>query len=457
MATWEAYLKEHQTEYLKEYFDFLRIPSISSLPEHAGDVDRAADWVAARLQRGGFENVRKIKTAGHPAIYGEWLHKPDKPTVMIYGHFDVQPVDPLDLWTSPPFEPRLENGRIYARGSSDDKGNMLIPILAAEALLKTTGTLPVNLKFFFEGQEEIGSPQLADAIPAHKDLLSCDLILSADGGQWEEDQPALIVGLRGLCAIQIDVQAAARDSHSGSFGGTFMNPIHALARIIDSMRDAEGKIAVEGFYDAVRPISEADRKQIAEIPFEESEYKSLVGVDALFGESGYTTFERVWTRPTLDANGIWGGFQGEGLKTVLPSTAHTKISCRLVPDQDPETIRRLLIRHVEKHAPRQVKVSAYPIGGKADPYVIPADHPGNRAADSVLRSIYGKAPFQARMGGTIPILSVFLKNLNAHTVNFAFGLKDENVHAPDEFFRMSSFERGQKAYGMLLEELGRNF
>ena len=456
MANWQTYLTEHQAQYLEELSEFLRIPSISSLPDHAGDVRQAANWVVERLKKADIDNIQIIETGGHPVVFGEKIQSPDKPTVMIYGHFDVQPVDPLDLWTTPPFEPRVEDGRIYARGATDNKGNMLSPILAAEALLKTEGALPVNLKFFFEGQEEIGSPQLGEMIPKHKDLLACDLILSADGGQWEEDQPALIVGLRGLCAIQIDVQAASQDTHSGQWGGTFLNPIHALTRIINSMRSPEGKILVEGFFDAVRPLTDTDRAQLAEIPYDEEEYKSKLGVADLYGEPGFSTYERVWTRPTLDVNGIWGGFQEEGLKTVIPSKAHAKISCRLVPDQDPDTIRRLLIRHVEKHAPSCVTVSAYPIAGKADPYLVPPDHPGNKAAFSVLKTIYGKKPYYARMGGTIPVLSEFLKNLETYTVNFAFGLNDECVHAPNEFFRLSSFEKGQKGYGLLFEELSRH-
>jgi len=456
MGNWENYLNEHQSQYLQELSEFLRIPSISSLPEHAEAIRQAADWVVARLKQADIDNVQILETGGHPVVFGEKIQSPDKPTVMIYGHFDVQPVDPLNLWTTPPFEPRVENGRIYARGAADNKGNMLIPILAAEAVLKTEGTLPLNLKFFFEGQEEIGSPQLGEAVPKYKDLLACDLIISADGSQWEEDQPALIVGLRGLCAVQIDVQAAKQDSHSGQWGGTFLNPIHALTRMIASMRSPEGKILVDGFFDAVRPLTDTDRAQIAEIPYEEASYRAKLGVPELFGEPGFSTYERVWTRPTLDVNGIWGGFQGEGLKTVIPSKAHAKISCRLVPDQDPGTIQQLVIRHVEKHAPSTVTVSAYPIAGKADPYLVPSDHPGNQAAYTVLKTVYGKAPYYARMGGTIPVLSTLLKNLDAYTVNFAFGLNDECVHAPNEFFRLSSFERGQKAYCMLLEELSRH-
>ena len=455
MTDWKEYVDANTDRYLEELMAFLRIPSISSLPEHTADVNRAAQWVAERLKTAGIEAVQILPTDGHPVVYGQWLHASDKPTIMIYGHFDTQPVDPLDLWTHPPFEPVVKDDRIYARGASDDKGNMLIPILAAEALLKTQGSLPVNLKFFFEGQEEIGSPQMPDFIASRRDLLACDMVLSSDGGQWEEDQPALNVGRRGLSAVQIDVQGAEQDVHSGTYGGTFQNPIHALAQLISSMRSPQGKILVEGFFDAVRELSESERAQIAEIPYDESQYLAELGLTQLFGEAGYSTYERAWVRPTLEVNGIWGGFQGEGIKTVIPSLAHAKITCRLVPDQEPDKIAELIAAHVAKHAPAGVKASVQKLAGSADPFLIPVDHPGNRAARTVLKKLYGKEPYIARTGGTIPVCGSFLKLLGAHLVNFAFGLEDENLHAPDEFFRIASFKRGLRAYGMILEELGR--
>jgi acetylornithine deacetylase/succinyl-diaminopimelate desuccinylase-like protein len=330
---------------------------------------------------------------------------------------------------------------------------MLIPILAVEAMLKSQGALPVNLKFFFEGQEEIGSPQLPEFIASHRNLLACDLVLSADGGQWEEDQPALQIGLRGLCAVQLDVQAAAHDVHSGTYGGTFQNPIHALVGLIDSMHNPDGKVLVNGFYDDVRSLSDAERARIAQVPYNDSDYMAELGVAELFGEPGYTTYERAWARPTLEVNGIWGGFQDEGLKTVIPSTAHAKISCRLVHDQPPEKIIELITAHVNKHAPPGVKTSVYQLASTAEPYLIPFNHPGNQAARTVHKALFNKEPHIARMGGSIPICSLILKHLGAYIVNFAFGLKDENVHAPNEFFRLTSFERGQKAYCLILEQL----
>jgi acetylornithine deacetylase/succinyl-diaminopimelate desuccinylase-like protein len=453
MTQWETYLKENQSRFLDEMLDFLRIPSISSLSGHAGDVQRAAKWVADRLEAAGIEGVRILPTAGHPVVYGEWLHAPGKPTIMIYGHFDTQPVDPLDLWTNPPFDPVVENGRVYARGASDDKGNMLIPIIAVEALLKTEGTLPINVKFFFEGQEEIGSPNLPAFIEAQRHLLACDLVVSADGGQWSEDEPALSIGSKGLCALQLDVRGANTDLHSGLYGGMVQNPIHALVRLLDSMRSPEGKVLVKGFYDEVVSLTEADRAHIAAVPYDEAANKEELGVDEFFGEPGYTPIERAWARPTLEVNGIWGGFQDEGMKTVLPNEAHAKITCRLVPNQDPNQIAELVTSHVQKHTPPGVNVTVRRWPVTAWPYLIPSDHPGNQAARAVLQELYSKTPYYTRTGGTLPITSLFLRGLNAYTVGFAFGLQDEKIHAPNEFFRLGSFERGQKAYCRLLWQL----
>jgi len=452
--TWETYLEEQQSRYQEELLQFLSIPSISALPAHADAVQQAARWVAVRPTSAGLENVQVLPTGGHPVVYGEWLHAPGKATVMIYGHFDTQPADPLDLWTSPPFEPEVRNDRVYARGASDDKGNMLIPILAVEALLQAEGALPVNVKFFLEGQEEIGSPQLSTLIASQRNLLACDLVLSADGGQYNEDQPALLIAFKGLAGAQIDVYGARTDLHSGLYGGAVANPIHALVFLLDSMRSPEGKILVEGFYDAVVPLSPEDRAAIAPIPFDEKTYKETIGVDALVAELGYTSPEHVAARPTLEVNGIWGGFQGEGIKTVLPHEAHAKITCRLVANQDPATIIDLITRHVERYTPPGVQVTVNPLPGAAKPYLIPVDHWGNRAAEAVHMEMYGKAPYFRRIGGSLPICELFLSLLGAYTVNFAFALPDEQQHAPNEFFRLSSFRHGQKAYGRLLHTLG---
>jgi acetylornithine deacetylase/succinyl-diaminopimelate desuccinylase-like protein len=454
MTAWETYLVQQRERFLDELMEFLRLPSISALPGHQADVQRAAQWLEARMKAAGIESVRIMPTGGHPVVYGEWLHAPGKPTLLIYGHFDTQPVDPLNLWAHPPFEPVIKDGRIYGRGATDDKGNMFIPLIVVEAMLKTGGGLPVNLKFLFDGQEEIGSPQFPDFIPAHKGLLSCDMVLSSDGAQWDEDQPALVLGTRGLATVFIDVRGPDHDLHSGTYGGTILNPIHALARILDSMHDAEGRVTVEGFYDDVRALTAEERAQMTRVPFDEAEYLRETGSTSLFGEPGFTTYERAWARPTLEINGLYGGFQGEGTKTVLPSMAHAKISCRLVADQDPSIIADLLERHVNKVAPRGVKVATVMPKSGAIPYLIPPDHRGLQVAASVLKDLYGREPYRIRTGGTIAANALFLKILGAYTIIFAFGLEDELPHSPNEFFRLSSYDRGQKAYGMLLNRLG---
>ena len=439
--------------YLGELLDFLRIPSISALPEHAGDVRRAARWVADRMAAAGFEHVQVMETGGHPVVYGDRLRAPGRPTVLIYGHFDTQPADPVEAWSHPPFEPVVREGRVYARGACDDKGNMLIPILAVEMLLALAGELPVNVKCLFEGQEEIGSPQLPDFVAAHRTLLACDLVVSADGEQLSEHQPSLTIASRGLVALQVEVQGPASDLHSGLHGGAVQNPIHALAALLASLHGPDGRVRVDGFYDRVKPLSEEDRAQLAAIPFDEEAYRQELQVPQLFGEAGYTTLERQRARPTVEVNGIWGGFQGEGVKTVLPARAGAKITSRLVPDQDPQEILDGLTRHILRHAPPGVTVKVRPLGGMARPYFMPADHWANRVAARVLEELYGRPPVYIRTGGTVPVYELFLRHLGAYTVTFAFGLPDERIHAPDEFFRIDSFQRGLVAHALLLQAL----
>lgn len=453
MADWERYLDEHQARSYAEFLDFLRIPSISSLPEHADDVQRAARWVADRMTAAGLEAVEVMPTGGHPVVYGHWLGAPGRPTILLYGHFDVQPVDPLPLWTSPPFEPRRDGERLYARGASDMKGNLLESLVAIEALLRTEGRLPVNLKCLFEGQEEIGSPQLPGFIAAQRAKLACDLVINADGGQWSDEQPALTVSTKGLCACQIDVRGADSDLHSGLYGGPVVNPITALTQIIASMRTPDGRIVVEGFYDDVVPLSAADRALIAAVPFDAEQVRQSLGVPALVPEPGYSPIEHMWARPTLEVNGLWGGFQGEGIKTVLPNEAHAKVTCRLVANQDPDAVLARLTDHVRRHTPPGVSVTLTPIGVGADPYLIPTDHWANQAAAGVLREMYGREPYFTRTGGSVPVLALFRKELNAYAVGFGFSLNDEQIHAPNEFCRVHNFERGQRAYGYLLQRL----
>ena len=450
----EAEVARRRQGYLQELLAFLRIPSVSALSERAGDVQAAARWVADRMQRAGFEQVQVLPAGSHPVVYGQRLRAPGRPTVLIYGHFDTQPADPADGWSHPPFEPVVRDGRIYARGASDDKGNMLIPILAVEMLLALAGELPVNVKCLFEGQEEIGSPGLPDLVSSQRELLACDLVVSADGGQWSDQQPSLTVSSRGLVALEVEVQGPASDLHSGVHGGAVQNPIHALAQLIASLHGPDGRVRVEGFYDRVLPLTDRERAELATVPFDEEAYRRELGVPLLFGEAGYTTLERRGARPTVEVNGIWGGFQGEGVKTVLPARAGAKLTARLVPDQRPQEVLEQLSRHLERHAPPGVTVRVRPLGGMARPYAIPSQHWGHRVAAQVLQELYGRRPVPVRAGGTVPVYALFLELLGVHTVTFAFGLPDERIHGPDEFFRQASFERGLVAYGLLLQNLG---
>ncbi len=453
--TFDQYMAGKQTQYVAELVDFVRIPSISALPDHARDVRHAGEWVVARLQQAGMENVRLMETGGHPVVYGDWLHADDQPTILIYGHFDVQPVDPLALWTRPPFEPWIQDDRLTGRGASDSKGNMLAPIVALESMLQTEGRLPVNVKFCFEGQEEIGSPQISDFLAREKASFQSDLAVSSDGGQWSVDTPSLTVSLRGICGIQINVRGPSRDLHSGSYGGAIHNPVHVLSALLADMHNADGSVAIAGFYDAVEPITATERRDTAQIPFDEDAYREDVGVAVVYGEQGYSTRERAWHRPTLEVNGIWGGFQQEGIKTVLPSMAHAKITCRLVAHQDPATIRKLLQRHVLAHVPASVEASVAFLTMNGKPYVMPKDHWGNEAARKVLCTLYEREPYYTRSGGSIPICGAFRDHLGIYTVNFGFGLPDEQAHSPNEFFRLTSFRRSQTAYHRLLHELAR--
>lgn len=450
---YQQYLDAHQDRFVEEYLEFLRFPSISALPAHAPDVRGAAEWVANRVTQAGLENAAVMETGGHPVVYGDWLHAPGQPTVLIYGHLDVQPVDPLDLWDHPPFEPRLADDRVSARGASDSKGNMFPTIVALEGLLQSEGRLPVNVKLCYEGQEEIGSPQISDFLARHKEKFACDIAVSSDGGQFDAEQPSLTVALRGICAVQVDVTGPSRDLHSGSYGGAVRNPNHALAAMLAGLHNRDGSVAVPGFYDRVREATAEERAQTAVVPFSEEEFLTETGAPAVFGAPGYTTRERIWHRPTLEINGVWGGYQEAGIKTVLPSRAGAKITCRLVADQDPEEIRTLLIDHLTNAAPEGVVVEVQRLSMDGKPYEIPSGNRFNRIAAKVLTEEYGKAPVYLRAGGSIPITGCFRDHLGVHTVNFGFGLKDELAHSPNEFFRLSSFRRSQRLYARLLRRM----
>ena len=452
---WEDYLSANQDRFVEELRDLVRIPSVSAKPEHMPDVEAAGEWVVARLKAAGAENVAMYPTAGHPVVYGDWLHAgADKPTVLLYGHFDVQPAEPFELWETPPFEAALRNDRIYGRGASDDKGGMMTPIIAAEALLKTTGKLPVNVKFFFEGQEEIGSPTLAPFISANSKMLKADMIISADGGQWSETEPCLLLGLKGLVGCEVTVTGAKSDLHSGLHGGGVANALHGLSQIIAELKGRDGRINVPGFYDDVIDLTIDDREAIARAPFDEAEYIADLDVPDVFGEEGYTTRENLWARPTLEINGRWGGYQGGGIKTVLPREAKAKITCRLVANQTPDKIYGLLKAHIETLTPKGLRVSVERLPGNADPFLVPNGHNATSAVNEVLKEVYGRDPYLVRTGGSIPVMTLLLKELGVHGAVMAFGLEDENIHAPNEFYRLSSYRKGQIAYCKLLERLG---
>lgn len=449
-----ALLRTRHDTILSDLIEFASIPSVSTDPAHAADVIAACDWVAKRLSAAGPLSIRVLPTARNPVVYAEWLGKPDKPTVLVYGHYDVQPPDPLEKWQDPPFVPTLRDGRLYARGVSDDKGPMLIPIAVMEAFFSVADALPVNVKCMFEGEEEIGSPSLDAFIAEHASLLAADVVLSADGAMWRVDVPSITVANRGLAKLELTLTGASKDLHSGRHGGAVANPLHAMARLIASLHDDSGRVAVDGFYDAVRELSLEEREAIARLPFDEASYLAQVGAPATFGESGYGTLERQWTRPTLEVNGMWGGYEGPGSKTVIPSEAHAKITCRLVPHQDPVKIVALVRRHLEAHAPAGTRLSISADHHGARAYRIPSDHFALRAASDALRDVYGVEPLRVSMGGTVPISELFERHMNLETVFFSFSTADEDFHAPNEFFRVHRLHEGLEAWARLFARLG---
>jgi len=434
------------------YLEFLRIPSISALPQHAGDVRQAAEWLAAELRRIGLEHAEVADTAGHPIVYADWLHAPDAPTILVYGHYDVQPVDPVNEWETAPFEPFIRYGRIVGRGAADDKGQISMHIAAAEAFLATRGALPLNLKFVFEGEEESSSASLPLWIRANLERLACDAVIISDTGFFEGNRPAITLGLRGLLYTQIDVRGCATDVHSGGYGGIVENPANALARIIAELKNRDGVVQVPGFYEDVVELTPAERAELAEMPLHEEGLLEVTGAPSLHGEAGYSVLERVGYRPTLDVNGIWGGFQGEGSKTIIPATAHAKVSCRLVPDQDPDVLFGRFRDYVLAVAPPGVEVKVTELGG-GRPSVVSADHPVARAAARALEATFGAKPYFMRSGGSIPVAEVFATVLNRPPILLGFTNPDDHAHAPNEFMRMGNYETGIRTLCRLWDDL----
>jgi len=436
-----TYVDTHRQRYLKELSEFIAIPSVSTDRDRSEDVRRCAQWLADHMRGIGLENVEVMPTNGHPVVYGEWLGAPGKPTVLFYGHYDVQPPEPLDLWTSPPFEATVRDGNLYARGAADDKGQVYVHLKSIEAYLRNAGSLPVNIKLLIEGEEEIGSEHLEEFIRSHRDLLKADLALISDSSMFERGVPSICYGLRGLAYMQIDLVGPNRDLHSGSFGGTVHNPIQALTEIIAGLHDRRGRVTIPGFYKDVLPLSARERKAFRKLPWNDRTYARGLGVKKLYGEKGFTTLERVWARPTLECNGIWGGFTGEGAKTVLPSKASAKISMRLVPNQSSEKIARLFERHIKKIAPKTVSLTVHSLHG-GEPALTPLDSPGVVAAVKALEQGFGKKPLFQREGGSIPVVVQLKQLLGLDTVLLGFGLPDENAHAPDEFLSLDNFYGG---------------
>ncbi len=448
----EDYLDAHRERRIAAYLDFLRIPSISGIPEHAGDCRRAAEMLAAELAAAGAEHVEVCETGGHPVVYADHLHAPGAPTVLVYAHYDVQPADPLDLWLTAPFEPFVADGRVIGRGAADDKGQVQMHVRALEAMLATRHALPVNVRYVIEGEEESSSGHLDAWLEGNRDRLAADLALITDTGFFVGNLPAITVGLRGVMAAEIDVTGAPIDLHSGSYGGAVHNPVNALCEIVAALKGPDGRIHIPGFYDDVVPLTEADRAAYAALPFDEAAYREQVGVPALVGEVGYSTLERASARPTLDVNGIWGGFQGEGSKTIIPAHAHAKITCRLVANQEPDSIFDLFRDYVLRIAPPGVTVAVRGFGG-GRPSLTPIDHPATQAAARAIEATFGVAPLYMREGGSIPVAASFETIVGLPVVLLGFVNDDCQAHAPNESMVLANFETGIRTIAACFDEL----
>jgi acetylornithine deacetylase/succinyl-diaminopimelate desuccinylase-like protein len=452
MSSVEKYIQENAKSFEEQLFNFLRIPSVSTDSKHKGDVKKAAQFLIDQLNEIGLDKVTLHETDGHPIITAEKCPHENRPTVLIYGHYDVQPSDPDELWETPPFEPTVKDGRVYARGSSDDKGQSFTHVKAIEAYMKTGTDLPVNVKFILEGEEEIGSPNLVPFIKANKELLKCDMVLISDTAMFGEDQPSITYGLRGLAYMEVHVTGPNRDLHSGVYGGAVENPANALAEIITKLKDEDGVIQIPGFYDDVEPMTDEMREAYKKLPFDEEGYKKNLNLTVLHGEKGYSTLERASARPTLDVNGLWSGYQGEGAKTVLPAKAGAKISMRLVPDQDPQKIAKLFSDYVNSIAPDTVTVEVEEHHG-GHPVVIDLDFYGLKAAAKAFEEVYNKDVLFAREGGSIPIVADFKKVLGVNSILMGFGLTKDALHSPNESFSLKDFHRGIQTSAKFFELL----
>ncbi|HEV8339404.1 MAG TPA: dipeptidase [bacterium] len=447
-----AYAQEHRERFLDDLKSLLRIPSVSTLPEHYPDLARAARWLEERLADLGLKS-RIIESETHPIVYGEWLGAPGRPTLLCYGHYDVQPPDPLDEWDSPPFDPQVRGDNLYARGASDDKGQLMAEIFAIESWTRTAGRLPVNVKVFIEGEEEIGSPRIVGFIPKHKKLLAADASLVCDGMFFAPELPALVTGLRGLVYTEVEAWGAARDLHSGQYGGAAPNAVEALARIIAGLKDRRGRVTIPRYYAPVKAPSPQEREAWERLPLSEEDYLKDVGAEAAPGEEGYDLFDRLWARPTLEVHGIPGGFTGPGAKTVIPAHASAKISMRLVPDQRPKSVLKAFTKKVQQLTPPGVRTEVR-VHSLADPAVVSPDEPAVRLAAQALEEVIGRAPVYIREGGTVPVVAGFVNALRAPAVVMGFGLRDDRLHSPNEKFYLPNFYRGIDTIIRFLELVG---
>jgi acetylornithine deacetylase/succinyl-diaminopimelate desuccinylase-like protein len=448
------YADSHRAEFLSELKELLRIPSVSTLPEHAGDIQRAADWVADHLRKIGMTTVQVYPTEGHPIVYGEWLGAPGAPTVLIYGHYDVQPTDPDEEWLSPPFEPTERDGNLYARGATDDKGQAFVNLKAVQSFMQTRGKVPVNVKFLIEGEEEISSTHLDPFIHSHQDLLRADVAVISDSHILGLDRPSILYGLRGLVYMELEIKGPRVDLHSGAFGGSVHNPAQALCEIVSGLHNPDGSVAVPGFYDKVRPIDPAERQALAKISYTEEQWQHETGAPRSWGEAGYSLLERLGARPTLEVNGLVGGFTGQGAKTVLPAKALAKISCRLVSDQDPYEIEDLFQKHIQSVTPPTVTSEVRGLN-YAPPSIVPIDSPAIAAAITAYERGFGVTPVFVREGGSIPVVATFQDVFHIPVLLVGYGLPDDSTHAPNEKFTLECFYRGITTSITLLEELSK--
>ncbi len=448
------YLEAEKPAILQRLFELVRIPSVSTDPSYQKDMSHVCKVLLERLRDMGLANVRRLAAGGQPALYGEWLEEAgDRPTLLVYGHYDVQPPEPLELWLSPPFEPEIRDRRVYGRGVSDDKGPASSALETLAAFLQVDGRLPCNVKVLLEGEEETGSPSLGAIVRNHRELLAVDAVLSADGARWRSDLTTVNIGSRGNAGFEFTVRTATKDLHSGRYGGGVSNALHVLARLVAGLHAPDGSVAVAGFYEGTRPVSESERQAIAQIPFDKEALSAEIG-GALGGETGYTTLQRLWLRPCLDVNGMWGGYTGAGGKTVIPNEAHAKLTMRLVPGQDPDRISRSVKDHLNRRWPDGCEIYFGADRGQSAAYELPGDPPLLLAVEAALKETHGEVPYRVRIGGTLPISDIMRRELGVDTVMFSFSTADEDFHAPNEFLRLSSIDDGLRAWTSLLRRLG---